>query len=265
MTKDGKKPLIVKPLDKNLERNLLGYMNQDRIRHFWGIYDLKNMKENIRTIIAQSEGNISGYLMEIDKRIIHIRGNADCATPLLKSANPHVPLFNIEPAQLHGVKRLYNHFEPTDATSKGKITEFLSMKVNGNGFQPVKARNVRELGGEDAEEVGKLLMREPDRIKGLLKEVSYGLYEIDQLVAFAAAPEVLEDLAIIRGVYTRPDLRGKGYATKVCSAVTARLIEQRKEPFLYVSKDNLPALSVYRKLGYRETGHVFLSFSAGRK
>jgi len=240
-------------------------MNQDRIRHFWGIYDLQHMKEKVRTRVALSGESLSGYLMEINGRIIHIRGIADCATPLLESIDLHEPLFNIEPAHLYGVKALYKQFKPTDATSKCRVTTFLSMKISTNEFKPKKAKNVRELSREDAEEVGNLLAQESDRIKDLLKGLSFGLHEKGQLVAFAGAPEILEDLAIIRGVYTQPNLRGKGYATKVCSAVTARLIEQGKEAFLYVSKDNHPALRVYRKLGFRETGHVFLSFSAERK
>jgi RimJ/RimL family protein N-acetyltransferase len=223
------------------------------------------MKEKVHTCIALSGENITGYLMDIDKRIIHIRGIADCVTPLLESADSHAPLFNIEPAHLDGVKKSYKHFKPADATSKGKVTTFLSMKINANEFKPRKAKNVRELSIEDAEEVGNLLLREPDRIKDLMKGLAYGLYESGQLAAFAAAPEILEDLAVIRGVYTLPSLRGKGYATNVCSAVTARLLEQGKIVFLYVSKDNNPALSVYRKLGFKETGHVFTSFNAERR
>jgi RimJ/RimL family protein N-acetyltransferase len=257
--------LIVKPLDKSLERSLFEYMNQDRIRHFWGIYDLQHVKEKVHTWVALSEENISGYIMEINERIIHIRGIADSAIPLLESTDLNKPLFNIEPAHLYGVKALYKQFKPADATSKCRVTTFLSMKISANEFKPKKAKNARELGREDAEEVRNLLARESDRIKDLLKGLSFGLHEKGQLVAFASAPEIIEDLAIIRGVYTQPNLRGKGYATKVCSAVTARLIEQGKEAFLYVSKENQPALNVYRKLGFRETGHVFLSFSAERK
>jgi ribosomal protein S18 acetylase RimI-like enzyme len=258
-------PLIVKPLDKSLEKSLFEYMNQDRIRHFWGIYDLQHMKEKVRTRVALSGESLSGYLMEINERIIHIRGIADCATPLLESTDLNEPLFNIEPAHLCGVKRLYKNFKLTDSTSKGKITTYLSMKVNLQEFKPVETKSVRAISKEESEAVGNLLARKPDRIQDLMKGLSYGLYAKGQLVAFAAAPEILEDLAIIRGVYTQPSLRGKGYATNVCSAVTARLIEQGKEAFLYVSKDNHPALRVYRKLGFRETGHVFLSFCAERK
>ena len=257
--------MTVKTLSREYEEKLFELMNQDRIRHFWGIYDTQHMKEQVQTWIAISKGKISGYLMEIDKRILHVRGSAECATRLLESTDLPRPLFNIEPSHLSGVESLYEHFRPTDATSKGEVTTYFSMKVNANDFKPVKLVNIREIGKEDVEAVGNLLCREPDRVKDLLKELSYGLYEHGQLAAFAAAPEILEDLAIIRGVYTKPNLRRKGYATSVCSAVVSRLIEQGKEAILYVSKENQPALGVYKKLGFNETGHVFLSFHAEKK
>jgi ribosomal protein S18 acetylase RimI-like enzyme len=257
-------PLIVKPLDKSLEKSLFEYMNQDRIRHFWGIYDLQHMKEKVRTRVALTGEDLSGYLMEINGRIIHIRGIADCALPLLESTALREPLFNIEPAHLYGAKALYRNFKPTESTSKGKITTYLSMKVNRHEFKPVRIKDVRAVNKEESEAVGSLLAR-PDRVQDLIKGLSYGLFERGQLVAFAAAPEMLEDLAIIRGVYTMPRFRGKGYATRVCSAVISRLTEQGREVILYVSEENHPAISAYRKLGFRETGHVFLSFTAERK
>lgn len=257
--------MIIKPLNKRFEQKLFEFMNQDSIRHFWGNYDLKHMKEKANTWIALSGENIFGYLMEINERIIHIRGIADCATPLLEKSELREPLFNIEPSHLNAVKKLYTGFRPTDATSKGRITTYLSMKVSPQDFKYVETKDVRTIGKEDVEAVGNLLARTPERIKDLMKGLAFGLFDHGQLVAFAAAPEMLEDLAIIRGVYTMPTLRGRGFATKVCSAVIAKLIEEQKEVFLYVSKENNPALCVYRKLGFRETGHVFLSFNAERK
>ena len=256
-------PLIIKPLNKSLDGKLFEYMNQDRIRHFWGIYDLQHLKK-VRTWVAFSDENLSGYLMEINERIIHIRGTADCVPQLLRGVDLHEPLFNIEAPHLYGIKALYRNLKPTESTSRGKITTYLSMKVNRQEFKPAETIGVREVDTEESEAVGNLLAR-PDRAKDLMKGLAYGLFERGQLVAFASAPEMIEDLAIIRGVYTLPSLRGKGYATRVCSALVSRLTEQGKEAFLYVSKENHTALTVYRKLGFRETGHVFLSFTAKRK
>jgi len=252
-------------LDKSVEKELFEFMNQDRIRNFWGVYDLKHARDKTRTWAAFHNKNVVGYLVEHEKRILHTRGNAECVAPLLKKTDLTTPRFNIEPAHLAGVKILYKPIEPTDETTRGKVTTYLLMKVRADNFRPTMIHSVQEMGKEDNEVVSNFLGRELSRTADLLKGLAYGLYENGQLVSFAAAPEMLEDLAIIRGVYTAPNLRGKGYATSVCSALVRRLLEKGMEVILYVAKDNTPAIKVYRKLGFRETGHIFLTFKAEKR
>jgi GNAT superfamily N-acetyltransferase len=257
--------LIVRLLNKKVEEELFEFMNQDRIRNFWGIYDLKYHKDKTRTWIAFSQKNITGYLLELDKRILHIRGNSRSVVPLLKETELTTPLFNVESAHLTGARKLYNPTEPTDRTSESNVTTYLSMKVNKNSFKPFKRHPVQEMTRDNVEIVSAFLNRETSRVTDLLKGLSYGLYKHGRLASFAAAPEILEDLAIIRGVYTALNCRGKGYATSVCSAIVEKLLKQGREVFLYVSKENPPALGVYQKLGFEETGHVFLSFQAEKR
>jgi predicted GNAT family acetyltransferase len=257
-------PVQVVSLDKNVEKKLFEFMDKDRIRNFWGIHDLKHLRNKTRTWVALSQKNVVGYLVEHDQRILHTRGDAECVNPLLKNTDLVTPMFNIESSHLSAVKRLYKPTEPTDVTTRGKITTYLSMKVSTANFKPATWHNVQEMGKEDNEAVKRLLGRETSRVTDLLKGLAYGLYKQGQLLSFAAAPEILEDLAIIRGVYTTPDLRGRGYSTSVCSALVGRILEQGRDAILYVSKDNEPAIRVYRKLGFRKTGHVFLGFKARR-
>jgi predicted GNAT family acetyltransferase len=51
----------------------------------------------------------------------------------------------------------------------------------------------------------------------------------------------------------------------VCSALVAKVLETGRGAILYVSKDNKPAIKLYKKLGFKETGHVFLSFKAEKR
>lgn len=257
--------LQVVVIDKKVEKKLFEFMNRDRIRNFWGIYDATHRRDQNRTWVAFHHKNVVGYLVEHEKRILHTRGIAECVAPLLKNTDLSTPLFNIEPAHLSAVKRLFKPVESTDATSKGRITTYLTMKVGKGEFKPMMLHDVQKMGKRDSAAVRIFLGREPSRIMDLLKGLAYGLYENGQLVSFAAAPEILEDLAIIRGVHTVPHLRRKGYATSVCSALVAEVLEKGKDAILYVSKDNAPAIKVYSKLGFRETGHIFLSFKAEKR
>jgi len=93
----------------------------------------------------------------------------------------------------------------------------------------------------------------------------FGVFEGGRLISYAASPDMLEDLAIVRGVYTSPERRNKGYSKSVCSVLVERLIREGRDVFLYVSKDNAAAIRVYTEIGFRPTGHVFLGFWAERK
>jgi ribosomal protein S18 acetylase RimI-like enzyme len=58
-------------------------------------------------------------------------------------------------------------------------------------------------------------------------------------------------LAAVGNVMTHADYRGRGYATAVTGAVTAELLRFCDQVVLNVRADNVPALAVYRRLGYQ--------------
>lgn len=59
----------------------------------------------------------------------------------------------------------------------------------------------------------------------------------------------------LQGVWTAPDRRGEGLATRGLAAVLRfALADEAPLVSLYVNDFNAPALAVYRRLGFRETG-----------
>ena len=252
-------------MNENLEHRLFEFMNRDKISHFYDIYDLTYLREKTRTWVALSNNKLMGYMVEYDKRILTMRGDEKCITSLLKNTELPVPIFNIEPKHLTAVKRLFEPTEPPDKMTIGKITTFLTMKTSPDTFKPVIRHTVQELKRDNAKALGELFGAEPQRVQDLLRGLTFGIFKGSKLVSAAASPEMLEDLAIIRGVQTAPEERNKGYSTSVCSALVQQLIKQGKDAMLYVSKDNPPALEVYKKIGFKETGHKFLSFIAQRE
>ena len=60
--------------------------------------------------------------------------------------------------------------------------------------------------------------------------------------------------AQMQGIWTLPQLRGKGIAAAAFSAISARLLEIVPSLSLYVNAFNYSAIALYRGLGYREVG-----------
>jgi GNAT superfamily N-acetyltransferase len=252
-------------LAKRHEKQLLEFLNRDRISHFFSIYDLQYYRGKTCVWLALLAEKIVGYLLEYDKRILCLRGSENCVAPLLRKTRLMQAILNIEAHQLPAAKRSYEPTEPADKMTVGKITTFVVMKAARSSFRPVLLHKVRELKNESAAELAGLLGVGQELALDLLGGFAFGLYESEKLVSYAASPEILEDLAIVRGVFTAPDKRGKGYSKAVCSALVSRLLGEGKDVMLYVSKDNAAALSVYRSLGFKKTGHRFLGFTARRR
>lgn len=88
----------------------------------------------------------------------------------------------------------------------------------------------------------------------LVHGVYYGVREAGELVAVAGTHvvSVSEGVGCIGNIYTRRDRRGRGFGTQVTAAVTARLLSVKLETIaLNVGADNVSAIRVYERLGFR--------------
>ena len=258
--------LQVFPLEEADERRFFDFLDKDRILHIFTIYDLKCMREKTEVWVAVGDDEIVGYLLEFDKRIVQTRGDAETVARLLPFVELDEPVLIIEPHHLPVVEEVFRPIEPTDRSSKGKITRFQVLRTDAETFQPMIRHHVRRLGAEDLDEVSESLGEELAKTveKAIHGGVAFGAYDSGSLASLATVPQIIEGIALIRGVYTFPSLRNRGLATSASSALVAELIRLRKEPVLWVARDNLPARRIYEKTGFRETGHVLLGFKARR-
>ena len=67
-------------------------------------------------------------------------------------------------------------------------------------------------------------------------------------------------LAQIGNIYVLPNFRRKGYGIKVVSAITEEILRKKEYATLFVLEDNFSAISLYKKLGYKNFKSVNLFF-----
>jgi uncharacterized protein len=97
------------------------------------------------------------------------------------------------------------------------------------------------------------MSRSPAAVERPLRDTRLWLAEqAGQILAAALTNAETSKLAMIGGVYTPPDVRGRGLSQAVCSALCAELMADQKQPVLYWSTP--AAGAIYRKLGFRATG-----------
>jgi ribosomal protein S18 acetylase RimI-like enzyme len=87
-----------------------------------------------------------------------------------------------------------------------------------------------------------------------------GIRQEGELVAMAGERLKVPGYTEVSAVCTHPDHTGKGYAGMLMTEVMRRIRDQGEVPFLHVRQDNLGAIQLYRKLGFREraVGHFAL-------
>lgn len=144
----------------------------------------------------------------------------------------------------------------------GDVLTMRRMAVTRGEFAPVNGLT-RRLRGRDAGRINWLYSIEsgrgryyPDAIE---RAVYYGVVEGDLLVAVAGTHIVApnEGVAVVGNVFTHPQYRGRGYAERVTSAVTAELFERGcSEVVLTVDPQNTPAVAAYTHLGFRPGSEV---------
>lgn len=97
------------------------------------------------------------------------------------------------------------------------------------------------------------MSRSPAAVERPLRDTRLWLAEQQgKILATALTNAETNNLAMIGGVYTPPNARGRGLSQAVCSALCADLIADQKQPVLYWGTP--AAGAVYRKLGFHATG-----------
>jgi len=100
--------------------------------------------------------------------------------------------------------------------------------------------------------------RSEERCRELLdKQRVFGVFADNRLVSVAVAVERLPEAWEIIGVFTNPNYRGRGFATMATSVATEESSRHADGVSLWVGSDNVPAITVYQKLGYEKVGESY--------
>jgi GNAT superfamily N-acetyltransferase len=77
-----------------------------------------------------------------------------------------------------------------------------------------------------------------------------GIRDGRRLVATAADAWSVPGIGFLAGVATRPDVRGRGLATAICSFVTNELLREHDRVALFADYWNAAAIATYTRLGF---------------
>jgi hypothetical protein len=78
--------------------------------------------------------------------------------------------------------------------------------------------------------------------------------EDDRVVFKAECSAVTPEAIQLQGVWTRPELRGRGIGTRAMAALSRLLLAEAEAVTLFVNDFNQPAIRVYERVGFRRIG-----------
>src|SRR5690348_4810511 len=248
--------------DGDDEREIRSLLERDRIWNCFALADLlPPMRESTRFVTARQLGNSPSALLLIvehpEIQVISPFGDAAGVAAILAQARlPDRTLVQTAAAHRPLLETVYR---PAPAWRA-----MLRMAVNAQTFAPVSvdARVVR-LNVEDSAAVTELYRLFPEghfRPELLAQGSFHGLRANGRLVAIAGTHVVVEryGIAVVGGVFTHPDARGKGFAGAVTSAVVSHLLGFGCcDVVLNVFAENAPAIAVYHRLGFQTAHQVW--------
>ena len=263
--------MYVKAKEQDVEK-LLAYFEQDLKNCLYSYIDLKKFgiaNPNLTVYFDESEGicctALKYYeglqLFDADRKV-----DAEKTAKLIKDLNSHIVSSTIDV-----IEKLYPLLKDTYEMEQGYVTEMLSMPE----YEISEEVRPAEIGEYD--EIAKLICSdegvgghyEPEELKEqLLTRLGEGmgrnyiLKRDGEIIHHAATYAELDNLAVISGVITREDWRGKGVGTLAVRKLCHDLLQEGKKPCLfYYTKQ---AEGFYKKIGFEEgTGWAKLVLKKG--
>ena len=135
----------------------------------------------------------------------------------------------------------------------------LLQMIADNGIVPPAAKDgsleLIELGTPDSAEMIELTtLTKPGPFGSRTHELGayLGIRQDGMLVAMAGERLKVPGHTEVSAVCTHPEHTGKGYAGILMTEVMRRIRDRGETPFLHVRQDNVRAIEIYKRLGFRE-------------
>lgn len=251
---------------------ILIYLEQDLKNCLYSYIDLKKFgieNPNLTVYFDESDSICCTALKYYEGlQLFDADGKMDveATAELIKGLNSHIVSSTVDV-----IEKLYPLLKDTYEMEQGYVTEMLSMRSCeiSEEVRPAELSEYDEIARLICSDEGVGGHYEPEELKNqLLTRLGEGMgrnYIIKrdgEIIHHAATYAELDNLAVISGVITREDWRGKGVGTLAVRKLCHDLLQEGKKPCLfYYTKQ---AEGFYKKIGFEEgTGWAKLVLKRG--
>ena len=234
--------------DRELRQHIRQILESERIWCAYALADLDPAEAERCTWLTHKDGVVLIY-EGFDPSVLFAHGDPDTLHHLFNQVPSNNYQYTLkEPSRM----MLDRGLEPIIEARMWR------MNLEQSVFPSVSTAGVERLGPEDLSAIQHLYGRhhdQPDAFheRQLVTGLFFGIRENEEIISIAGVHIISPwaSVAAIGNVFTRPDRRGQGLATKTSAAVVQVLIERGIDTIvLNVAVDNEPALRCYENLGF---------------
>ena len=270
----GSRIILLKDLSYGLWNAIVKLYSSDMLTHAYLFYDILYELDRTNAVFEIVDGEIVSYVLIWRGLIgdaIHVWSKRECL-----DIERMIDVELLDSLRKGTVIHLYisnpnciDYLREYVSRSRWDIEElrFYDMVVDQDSFKPYYPERACRLKVEHVDDFIKLKEVQARELEYGFDKYSrelgvtllnkyryYGLYVDDELIAIACRYLGLRDIGVVGDVYVHPDHRGHGYGKIVTSAITRDTVYYGAYAMLHVSINNIVAIRVYEKLGYRIVG-----------
>lgn len=249
--------MIIRSKSLILHMDLLEFFKRDPIRFAFEIYDLNNEREYTKFLLHED-----GYLMffrkfDIPSIILYAEKEETARYLISKIPDKKFLLFTDTLWE-----KLIKEIIPLSHTYKEKLMICNNPRIFHSEY-------VRRLSIKDKDHILNFYKERGVFVVRMLNEgktTVYGAFIDGKLVSAAYTLIENKDVAVIGGVITAEEFRNRGLAKSIVSALTSDIVNRGMIASLLVRHDNLPAVNVYKAIGFIEYGErLWIDVNTGLK
>ncbi len=231
-----------------------GYLQKSPIRNALDIWNLKHDLSRYELYVCHVQGRVRGHLgiyYGEDAKYVTLGGTWRAAEALWHKL-PEKAVLTAPPRLGEIVARRLKH----DAVFANDIMLVKRGKERLNVQRPIKrltrdhAVEYSTFGSSFNAPKGQMKWIR-DRLK---RSFVFGAFSERKLVSVASLVAWLPAVAVIMGVETKMEFRGRGFGSSVVSAAVREGLRRSESCSLFVRSSNSDAIRLYRRLGFRKVG-----------
>ncbi len=241
-------------------KEILKKYNKDPIVHSFLLYDYVFLPERTKVTFIGDGYILTYYHAQFNTCSIYIY-TSDIDVHIVKDHINFCKKFNCKNIYIYG------NIEPVLKQSiiEGYVLDkrcFIVMFLNKKNFRKISPKidkvDIRTLNLDDNEDYNmfKEFLEEcwgldESYIQFFRDDIIFAAIIAGRVVSIARICLILPKTCLIGGVFTVPEYRRRRLAGAVLSTLCEHALSLNVVPFLFVNHDNMPALNLYRRIGFR--------------